>query len=105
MQPVQHEAIRFAGCGSGTGCKAFDVELRERPRKVGEQAWSVGRRCRADQLGYGGELVGSAVDRRVLLVRAMENEGCGEDQVYGDDRGDHQRRDLSADTPEIQKTQ
>ena len=29
--------------------------------------------------------------------------GRGEDQVYGDDRGDHQCRDLPADTPEVEK--
>ena len=57
----------------------------------------------AEKLGCGGELAVSAVERWIDLVRPVDQEGRGEDQVDGDDRGDHQRRDLSADTPEIQK--
>ena len=69
-----------------------------KPRPLG-----CGRR--AEKLDRGGKLAVAAVDRRIGLVRPVDQKGRGDDQVNGDDRGDHQRRDLSADTPEIEKAE
>lgn len=105
MQTAQAEAIRFVRRGNGTRRKASDVQLRKCPRDVGEKPWPSDRGRRAEKLDYCCELTVSAVDRRIELVRPMDKKGCGEDQVNCDDRDDHQRRDLSADSLQIQKTE
>ena len=105
MQSTQGKAIRFVRRGSGTRLKAFNVQLRKCPRNVGQKPWPSACGRRAEKLDHCCELTVPAVDRRIELVRPMDQKDRGEDQVNCDDRGDHQRRDLSADTPEIQKAE
>ena len=104
MQTAQIMAIRFVGRGSGTCWKAFDVQLRKCPRDVGKQRWPSGRGRRAEKLDHWNQLTVSLLERRIEPVRPVDQKGRGDDQVDGDDRGGHQRRNLSADTPEIEKT-
>ena len=91
--------------GAGGRRQAFDVELRKRPRDVGEQPGPLGRRRCAEQLHRRGELAVPAVDGRIGLVRPLDQEGGGDDQMNRDDRGDHQGRDLSADALQVQKAE
>jgi len=79
--------------------------LWKRLRDVGEEPRPLRRGRGAEKLGHGDKLIVSAIDRRIGLVRPVDEKGGGEDQVYCDDRGDYQCRDLSADTPEIQEAE
>ncbi len=101
--PAQHalfEIRNVIGGHRGTGWHGFDIELRKGAADVGEQARPFGRIGGAEQLDRRGELAVTAVKRGIGLVRPMDQEDRGDDQMQRDDRGDHQRRDLSADAPE-----
>jgi hypothetical protein len=52
MQIMQVEAIRFFHRVSGTEWKAFDVQLRECPRDVGNQCWPIDCGRGAEKLDY-----------------------------------------------------
>src|SRR5258707_13202718 len=105
MQTTQVEAVQFVHRGSGTRWKAVDVQLRECPRDVGKQRWPSDRGRRAEKLDHWNQLTVSVLERRIELVRPVDQKGCGDDQVNRDDRGGHQGCDLSADTPEIEKAE
>ena len=100
---MQIGTIRLLRGGSGVRRKACDVQLRKRPRGIGEQPWPLGRRRRGQKLDRGRELAVAVADRGIELVGPVNQEGCGDDQMNRDDRGDHQRRDLPADSLQIEK--
>jgi len=103
MQTAQLRAVGIGRRDRGFGRQPFDVHLRKRPRNVDEKPRPFGRGRGAEKLCQGGKLIVSAVDRRIGLVRPVDEKDRREDQMNRDDRGDHQRGDLSADTPEIEK--
>ena len=49
------------------------------------------------------ELAGSDIVCGTRPVRPVKQEGCRNDHVQRDDRDDHERRDLAADAPQIEK--
>ncbi len=102
MQAVQVESIGCVGRGRRRR-KVLEVQLRKRPCDIRKQPWPFGRRRGAEKLERCRELAVTAVDRWIGLIRPMEQKGRGEDEMDRDDRGHHQRGDLSADTPQIQE--
>ncbi len=103
MQAAQIRSIQIPGGGNGTRRQAFDIELWKRPRDIGIEPWPLGRGRRAQKLHRRGKLRVTAVDRGIGRLRPAEEEGCGEDQVDRDDRGDHQSGDLPADVLQVQE--
>ena len=103
MQAPQVEAPRIARRRDGTRRKALDLELRKCAADVGEKPRPVGGGSRAKKQHRRGKLRVTPIDRRIGLVRPADKKDRGEDQVNGDDRGDHQGRDLAADIPQVQK--
>ena len=105
MQIAQAGTVGFA-CGRGCGWRqAFDVELRKGPRDIGEEPRPLGGGRGAKEPDRGCQLAVSVADRRIDLIGPMDQKDRGDDQVNGDDRGDHECCDLPADPFQIEKAE
>ena len=105
MQAAQIGAVRFVPRRAESGGR-LSMSSCGNARAI--SANSCGRSAagrRAEQLDRGGKLAVPAIDRRIELVGPMDQKGRGDDQMDRDDRGDHQRGDLSADPPQIEKAE
>ncbi len=101
-QAMQIGTIGLLRGGSGVRRNICDVQLRKRPRGIGEQPWPFGRRRGGQKLGRGRQLTVSMADHGIELIGPVNQETRCDDQMNGHDRGDHQRRDLPADSLQIE---
>ena len=86
-QAVQVTTLYLLRGGNGARRKAGDVQLRKRPRRIGEEPCPFGRGRGGQKLGRGRKLAVSMADRGIELIGPVNQEACGDDQMDGDDGG------------------
>ena len=69
-QPAQFGVVRIAR-GGKIRRQPFDLQLRKCPQNVGEEPRPLRRGRGAEKLGHGDKLAVSAVDRRIGLIRPV----------------------------------
>ena len=105
MQAAQVDAVRLGSRRRRARRDAGDGEQREGTRDIAHQPRPIRVRRSAQQLRGRGELRVAAVERRIRLVRPVDQKTCRDDQMQRDDRGDDERGDLAADAAEVEETE
>ena len=102
MHPVD---VRIHRRGFRRMREALDGKVRKGPRYLGEQARAFRCSGGTKQLRRCRQLAVEVPGLRMGFVQPMRKKDGRDDQVQHEDRSDHERRDLSADRPEIQKAE
>jgi hypothetical protein len=105
QEAVIDGSVRFDRCRNRLRREAFKPKVRIGSPEIVDEARPFLGRGGAQQFRRYLKLMRFARSERIVPIGAGDQEGDGNDGVERDDRGQHQRRDLPADSLQVQESE